>query len=434
MRIAVIGGGWAGLAAAARAVRLGHQVTLIEMASTLGGRARTVEQHGRRHDNGQHILIGAYTHTIALMREVGVDPNAVLYRSPLCLMEPDGRGLMLTTTSSPAAFALAVLRHGSWDWSSRIALLRASAGWVLRGFDCPPELTVEALTRNLPLAIRQGLIDPLCVAALNTPAVRASAQVFLRVLKDALMNGRGGADLLLPRRPLGELLPQPTERWLEGHGAEVMLRHRVASLERCNAGWRLCGRDFDGAVLACSATEAARLAQVHHPEWSRRAAQITHEAITTVYLSCPGARLKMPMTFLAHGPAQFAFDLDALGHPGGGFAFVISAADDFRAHGRDQLVQAVVQQALDLFPTGTWPQAPRLAALFTEHRATFRCEPGVSRPPFKVAHGLYAAGDYIDGPYPATLEGAVRSGQAAIEQLAQDASAMQNGTSNCARP
>jgi hypothetical protein len=176
------------------------------------------------------------------------------------------------------------------------------------------------------------------------------------------------------------------------------------------------------------------LAQVHHPEWSRRAAQIPHEAITTVYLTCPGARLKMPMTFLAHGPAQFAFDLDALGHPGGGFAFVISAADDFRAHGRDQLVQAVVQQALDLFPTGTWPQVPQLAALFTEHRATFRCEPGVSRPLAQVAHSLYAAGDYIQGPYPATLEGAVRSGQTAIEQLAQEAIAMQNGTSNSARP
>ena len=434
MRIAVIGGGWAGLAAAVRAVQLGHRVTLLEMASTLGGRARTVAQRGVRHDNGQHILIGAYTHTLDLMRAVGVDPAAALDRSPLCLMEPDGRGLALTTTSSPAAFALAVLRHRSWAWSSRIALLRASAGWALRGFDCPPELTVEALTRDLPPPIRQGLIDPLCVAALNTPPSRASAQVFLRVLKDSLMNGKGGADLLLPRRPLGELLPQPAQRWLESQGAEVMLRQRVACLERGNEGWHLCGQDFDGAVLACTAAEAARLAQAHHPEWSRRAAQIPHEAITTVYLTCPGARLKMPMTFLSHGPAQFAFDLCALSHPGGGFAFVISAADDFRDLGREKLAQAVVQQALDLFPTGTWPQVPQLAALFTEQRATFRCEPGVSRPPAQVADGLYAAGDYIEGPYPATLEGAVRSGQTAIEQLVQSGSAMQNRNSNRARP
>ena len=99
MRIAVIGGGWAGLAAAVRAVQLGHRVTLLEMASTLGGRARTVAQRGVRHDNGQHILIGAYTHTLDLMRAVGVDPAAALDRSPLCLMEPDGRGLALTTTS-----------------------------------------------------------------------------------------------------------------------------------------------------------------------------------------------------------------------------------------------------------------------------------------------------------------------------------------------
>ena len=434
MKIAIIGGGWSGLAAAVRAVNLGHQVTLLEMAPDLGGRARTVNRHGRLRDNGQHILIGAYTHTLDLMRLIGVDPSSTLYRTPLCLMAPDGRGLALTGKSSLAAFVVAVLRNRSWTWGSRIALLRASTVWALKGFECSADLTVQALTQSLPPEVRQGLVEPLCVAALNTPAGRASARVFLRVLKDSLMSGSGGADLLLPSRPLGELLPKPAQRWLEARGATVLLRERVGELHKLPTGWRVGGREFDTVVLACSAVEAARLTQPHQPQWSALAARMPHEAITTVYLNCPGAVLQRPMTFLPRGPAQFVFDLDAFGHPGGGFAFVISAADEFNDLDRGELAQAVVQQALCLFPAGTWPQAPQVTDVFTEHRATFRCEPGTARPPRRVTSDLWAAGDYIEGPYPATLEGAVRSGEETVEHLVQNASAMQNTAPNRASP
>jgi squalene-associated FAD-dependent desaturase len=434
MKIAIIGGGWSGLAAAVRAVSLGHHVTLLEMAPDLGGRARTVNRHGRLRDNGQHILIGAYTHTLDLMRLVGADLSSTLYRTPLCLMAPDGQGLALTGRSSIVTFAAAVLRNRSWTWRSRIALLRASTVWALKRFECSADLTVQTLTQTLPPEVRQGLVEPLCVAALNTPAYRASARVFLRVLKDSLMSGSGGADLLLPSRPLGELLPQPAQRWLEARGTEVVLRERVNELQRLPSGWRVGGRDFDAVVLACSAVEAARLTQPHHPQWSVLAARIPHEAITTIYLNCPGAVLQRPMTFLPSGPAQFVFDLDALGHPGGGFAFVISAADAFENLDREALAHAVVQQALSLFPAGSLPRAPQVTDIFTEQRATFRCEPGTARPPRKVTSDLWAAGDYIDGPYPATLEGAVRSGEEAVDHLVQYASAMQNTDSNRASP
>ena len=299
MKIAIVGAGWAGLAAAVKAVQRRHEVTLFEMASTLGGRARTVQTHGQRRDNGQHILIGAYHHTLDLMRELGVDIPQALHRIPLCLIDPNGSGLALNATSSPTAFAMAVLGQDSWKWSSRLALLRESVRWALSGFKCSEDISVEALTRGLPQEVRQGLVDPLCVAALNTPPARASARVFLRVLRDALWTGRGSADLLLPSRPLGDLLPLPALDWLQRHGAEVKLRQRVASLERSGAGWQLCGGHFDGVILACSAKEAARLAQDHDPDWYRLASQIPHESITTIYLRCVGARLKAPMTFLS---------------------------------------------------------------------------------------------------------------------------------------
>jgi squalene-associated FAD-dependent desaturase len=430
MKIAIVGAGWAGLAAAVKAVQRRHEVTLFEMASTLGGRARTVQTHGQRRDNGQHILIGAYHHTLDLMRELGVDIPQALHRIPLCLIDPNGSGLALNATSSPTAFAMAVLGQDSWKWSSRLALLRESVRWALSGFKCAEDLSVEALTRGLPQEVRQGLVDPLCVAALNTPPARASARVLLRVLRDALLTGRGSADLLLPSRPLGDLLPLPALDWLQRHGAEVKLRQRVASLERSGAGWQLCGGHFDGVILACSAKEAARLAQDHDPDWYRLASQIPHESITTIYLRCVGARLKAPMTFLPRGPAQFAFDLKAMGHASGGFAFVISAADEFSSLDRDELAQLVLQQAQDQFPPRTWPQTPQIEAILTEHRATFRCEPGLSRPSAQVAGNLWAAGDYIEGPYPATLEGAVRSGQFAVEGLVGTISAMQNTSPN----
>ena len=94
-RLAVIGGGWAGLAAAVEAVSLGAAVTLFEMAPTLGGRARSLEGLEPALDNGQHILIGAYTDTLALMRRVGGDPDADLLRMPLRLRYPDRETLRL---------------------------------------------------------------------------------------------------------------------------------------------------------------------------------------------------------------------------------------------------------------------------------------------------------------------------------------------------
>jgi len=93
LRIAVVGGGWAGLSAAIEATRRGHRVTLFEMAGQLGGRARRVEVDGTVLDNGQHILIGAYTATLELMRLLGIAVDDVLLRTPLRLIGPDGSGL-----------------------------------------------------------------------------------------------------------------------------------------------------------------------------------------------------------------------------------------------------------------------------------------------------------------------------------------------------
>jgi len=419
LRVAVVGAGWAGLAAAVHARRAGHAVEVFEMAPQPGGRARSVQVGGHTLDNGQHILIGAYQATLQLMALVDADVTTLLRRLPLALMYPDSQGLQLRGGPPLRDFVRAVLRRPGWRWDERLSLLAAATRWAAMRFDCAATLSVAELCQSLPARVREQLIEPLCVAALNTPASQASARVFLRVLHDALFGGAGSSDLLLPCAPLGALLPQPATAWLQRHG---VLLHTTARATQLRPGktWQLDGRDFDALLLACSAAEAARLCAEVAPAWAATAAALRYEPIVTVYLQCPGARLALPMMALHAGsdaPAQFLFDLGALNGPAGVFAFVISGARDWVERGLEATAQATQAQALAAFPAGHWPTMPAVLHVAAEKRATFRCTPGLQRPPMRVAPGLWAAGDYVAGPYPATLEGAVRAGRDAALDL-----------------
>lgn len=433
--VAIIGAGWAGCAAAVEATRLGHRVSFFDAARTPGGRARAlaVPQASGPDlllDNGQHILIGAYSSCLQLMRELGVDTDAAFLRLPLRLQTPDGQGLALPASARvrrlPGALQAAwgILTARGWSGTDKLALMLRAARWQAAGFECASGLSVAALCQGLSPALMHSLIEPLCVSALNTPPERASAQVFLRVLKDALFAEAGGADLLLPRQDLGALLPDAALAWLGQNGAEVNLGARVGSIEAVEQAdgcvlWRLettvSNVLYDAVVLACPAPEAARLALNHAPAWASTARALTHEAITTVYAwAPPGTRLAQPMLALPsgpQGPAQFVFDRGQLGGPVGLLAFVVSASEG----DRDALTTQVLAQ-------GERQLGIQLQALQTvvEKRATFACTPGLVRPGVSVMHrnNLLACGDYVAGPYPATLEGAVRSGLAAAQGLA----------------
>jgi hydroxysqualene dehydroxylase len=376
---------------------------------------------GQQLDNGQHILIGAYTRTLALMATLGAAPEQLFHRQPLEIRYPDGRGLKLPGGPAALVFGWAVMNCRGWTFGERLALLRAAAGWAAARFRCAPDLTVAALCQQLPRAVRELLIDPLCVAALNTPAEQASASVWLRVLRDALFAGAGSADLLLPRRSLSEVLPQPAERWLQQADVQMRMGHRVDTLTAEGHAWRVDGELFDATVLACTAKEAARLAHPHAPTWAAAARALPYEPIITVYARCDGARLAAPMMALQagpHAPAQFVFDHGALGGAPGLFAFVISGAKTWVDTGLPATEAAVLAQARTAFAPSTWPQPLTAVSTLAEKRATFACVPGLLRPAACIAAGLLAAGDYIEGPYPATLEGAVRSGEAAAALLA----------------
>jgi hydroxysqualene dehydroxylase len=431
-RVAIVGGGWAGLAVAVRAIQLGHRVSVFEASRQWGGRARTLDRPSNRFpsglDNGQHILIGAYTATLDLMQQVGVDVAKVLHPMPLSLRFADGSGLAIPAWASrwpaPLDVLAAMACAQGWGTRDKWALLRTTAQWRLNGFTCPSHWTVGDLCQHLPERVLQDMIEPLCVAALNTPMGQASATVFLRVLQDTLLGPGWGpfkaSTLLLPRTDLGTLLPQPAVAWLQKHGARCHLGSRVQALQKQGTCWRLVSQapedQFDHVVLACPPAEAARLALAAAPEkaaaWGTQALALPHEPIATVYLQapadwrCPSGE---PMLAMRDGPAQFAFHRTTLGGPPGLLALVASACTSDKA----ALVQAVLLQA------ATQLRLPTATVLQTvvEKRATFASTPHLQRPGMVVAPGLWAAGEYVAGPYPGTLESAVRSGMQVAEAI-----------------
>jgi hypothetical protein len=235
--------------------------------------------------------------------------------------------------------------------------------------------------------------------------------VFLRVLRDALFGegwGEWGASwLLLPRAPLGQLMPEAAAAWLAAQGATVRTGHRVALLARTVSGWQVDADRFDAVVLACPSWDAIRLLQdnvIEAPAWLAHAQTLRHEAIATVYATS-ARTLPAPMLALREGPgapAQFVFDRGQLDGPPGLLAFVASACQGER----EALERQVLAQAHAL----GWHDVAPLRTV-VEKRATFACTPGLVRPGIAIAEGLWACGDWVEGPYPATLEGAVMSGQ-----------------------
>lgn len=416
-RVSIIGGGWAGLAAAVAATEAGHPVALHEASSTLGGRARSLSQTVEHTplDNGQHILIGAYTATLGLMRHVGLPPETVLHRLPLDLRFADQQGLMLANGPAPWNALLGIVFASGWSTHDKWQLLKACMAWQIQGFACPTDWSVADLNRHHHLSPRvvQELIEPLCLSALNTPTAHASASVFLRVLHDALLRERGSSDVLLPQVDLQQLLPTACHKWLTQRGAQLHLGHRITPDDLATDAFS--ASSHHAVIIATPAWEAVRLSARFNPTWSAQAQALHHTAIATVYVRCNDAGfkgLRKPMIALhsnANAPAQFVFCRSHLMQQTGLLACVVSDCQHERSVLETQVPQQLRAQLglqeLDVLQT------------IVEKRATFACTPQLQRPSSQIAPHVWACGDYVAGPYPATLEGAVRSGLQVITQL-----------------
>jgi squalene-associated FAD-dependent desaturase len=433
-RWVVIGAGWSGLACAVEAVRQGAAVTLVDAAPTIGGRARRVElrigDQDFTVDNGQHLLLGACTETIALMRHLGVEPDRALLSQPFKVQYPDGWRLGAAAMPAPLHLALGLIGARQVPWRDRFAL----AAWVARQrrnrWQVVEDRPVAALLQSQSEALVRRLWRPLCIAAMNAEPGQASARLFMNLLGASLGAAERDSRLLLTRRDLSSTMPEAALQYLARAGATILLRQPAAALSRSGAAWSVTLREqqlqADRVVLALPAEAAARLLESASIEALQPAIaqlrSLQYEPIATVYLRYPSRiRLAEPVFALLDDasqgrPGQWVFDRGRIDPVHQGIFSVVIGAPALRFERDRNVLCASVDRQLSA-ELGL----PRSIAqnIVIERRATLLPAVGLRRPsPRLPVEGLYLAGDIADSPFPSTLEGSVRSGLQAA-RLAQ---------------
>jgi squalene-associated FAD-dependent desaturase len=404
--VAVIGGGYAGMAAATALADCGIKVTVFESAQQLGGRARGVMYNDTQLDNGQHLLLACYVQTLHMIKMVGGNIEQDFLRLPLQLDLHGEFSLKAPRLPAPLHLLGALLTSQGLTWGERLNAVRFML--TMRGmrFQLPKDMAVTELLaqHKQDAALAQKLWEPLCVAALNTPIHKASAQVLLHVLRDALTQSREYSDMLLPRIDFTALFPQRAARYVEQHGGKVHIACSVEELRPLEHGVEIVSAQgtetFSHVVCATPPAAASKLLRPI-AELAETVAQIDaleHQPIYTVYLQYP-AHITLPhaMLGLHQRYSQWLFDKGRIAGQHGLLAAVISAEGIHQELSQDDLAQKVIAELREEFGIA---EQPAWFKVIAEKR------------PSQVTHltRLLLAGDYTAGGYPATLEGAVISG------------------------
>ena len=417
LKVGIVGGGYAGMAAAVELTARGIPVCIFESAKQLGGRARGVRHNDTQIDNGQHLLLGCYRETLRLIELVGGNIEQDFLRLPLQL---DLHGqFTLRAPHLPAPFHLlaALLKAQGLSWGERLKAARFMLALRSMNFHLPRDMTVAELLQQhgQDADLTFKLWEPLCIAALNTPMHKASAQVLLNVLRDALNRTRADSDMLLPRIDFTALFPQRAAAYVERHGGKVMLSSGIEAIVPRAQGFELVAPDgahvFSHVICAAPPVIGAKLLRPL-PALAGAVGQIEaleHQPIYTVYLQYP-PHIALPhaMIGLHRRYSQWLFDRGRIAGQPGLVAAVISAEGLHQELSQEVLAQKVIAELREEFGIAA---VPKWCQVIAEKRATFCCKPDLLRPAQQTPlPGLYLAGDYTAGDYPATLEGAVLSG------------------------
>ena len=413
----IIGGGYAGMAAAVTLAELGIPVTVFESAKQLGGRARGVLHNDTQLDNGQHILLGCYRETLRLIQQVGGNIENDFLRLPLQLTLHNCFELKAPHLPAPLHLLFGLLTAQGLSFAQRLSAARFMLAMRGINFVLPHDMTVFDLLRahNQDDELIRLLWEQICISALNTPAHKASAQVLLNVLRDSLNGVRADSDMLLPRLNFSALFPERAAEYVKQRGGEVLascgVEAIIANEEEIEIRTTRDARHFSHVICAASPANAAHLLR-DVQQLAPVAAQIealAFQPIYTVYLQYPvTARLPQPMLGFDRCFTQWLFDKGQIAGQHGLIAAVISAEGLHQELDHEQLAQKVVQELSGQLGI---MEAPLWHRVIAEKRATFSCEPDLPRPAHTTPlANVLLAGDYTAGDYPATLEAAVMSG------------------------
>jgi squalene-associated FAD-dependent desaturase len=440
--LAVVGGGWAGVSAAMAAAQRGWSVLLLEQAAKLGGRATSFEDPlgGGPLDNGQHLFLGAYTETLALLASLGMG-KAVRFDPALCIptLMADGRleTLRASRLPGPLGLALGLLGYAPLRLRDKAALLRLGlrgAGRLLPaylGFSSGSGCSVDQWLRacGQTPALRDLLWDPMVLAALNAQPAEARLTEFMAVLGQGFLRGGRTASLGRSSLPLAGLL-EPLPAWLSAHGGELRLAAPVTSVQAQEAGqqgWLLAhpGQAVVEARRLVLALPAAASLGLLGPGLGQRLgldveAARPRSSIVSVYVWSAGPLLPGPMqAFGPQGPgvqARFHWGFSEALSSGWRSCFVASAAGDLARLDNPALLAALAGFLAGRGRPHQWDRA----RVIREKSATPLFVPGGPRRLGQRtrAQGLALAGDWTDTGLPATIESAVRSGRQAVQALA----------------
>jgi zeta-carotene desaturase len=465
--VIVIGGGVAGFAAATRLAEGGARVTVVEARPHPGGRASSHVDPatGEAVDNGQHILMGCYRETFALLRRIGALSRVRLQPS-LAVPSIDGAGAfsVLSCPPLPAPWHLlgGIIEWDAIGWKDRWSVLRLGTPVRteqrrLRGATglaaCSPEETVESwLVRNGQTPrLREMLWEPLALAALNQPPREAAAPTFVRVLAEMFGSDPQAASIAFPAVPLDDMYARPARGYLAARGGRVWTNAlaRVVVKEGRAVGVLTRGGRAARAQAVVSTVPWFALRSLFDqvPAPLQRlvsdASRMGGYPIVTVNLWLDQPVLRTPFVGLPGRTMQWAFDRGAIAGDaeGGGFrtrsrgrgapahagsetgpmhlSLVSSGAARLVGMGNDAIVRLALGELRDAIPQARGA-AVRHASVVRERRATFSLAPGQpARPPAGATAlpGLFLAGDWTDTGLPGTIESAALAGHRAADAV-----------------
>ena len=430
-KVAILGAGYAGLAAAVELILRGHEVTLIEARALLGGRAHSFRdtKTGQLLDNGQHIFMGCYHETLGLLRQLGVENR--LY-SPASLAVPfyseKGRSTLTATLPAPFHLFSALLGFRELNAADKFAAIRLALRLRFGGQPLDDE-TVQAWLsrwRQTPNIVR-ALWEPLCIAALNEPVATASAKLFATVIRQSFLGGAEDSKILLSKVGLSELFAPEVRQLLEMCGGRLYLQAPVAALRFEKSGLREIElsdgtRLHPDAVISALPWHVLRGFLPPESKLAQACREIQDAPIVSLHLWLDRPILQEPFVGLLDSPVHWVFSRDQIhglehDQPGHVITAVVSGARDLVDRTAVELEELTLRE-LGRFLPETREARVLHRMVYKSRSATFAATPKTEslRPEARTEWNNFClAGDWIATGLPATIEGAILAGRRAAE-------------------